>query len=65
MNRTVLIGLLLLLAIIAVGLWIWRLRATQYPKEYTGPMPTGPGAPMQMEKPMGMGGQQAAPVTPQ
>ena len=57
MDRKSLIILLIVLVVIAVGLWAWRLRTTQYPKEYTGEQPAGPGAPMKMDRPMGMGGQ--------
>jgi hypothetical protein len=57
MDRKTLIIILVVLAVIAAGLWAWRLRSTQYPKEYTGEQPAGPGAPMKMDRPMGVGGQ--------
>ena len=67
MDRKSLIILLIVLVVIAVGLWAWRLRTTQYPKEYTGEQPAGPGAPMKMDRPMGVGGQggQQQPQQPQ
>ena len=64
MNRTMLIGILIVLVILAVGIWVWRLRSVQYPKEYTGEQPLGPGAPMKMEQPMGVGSQGGAPGQP-
>ena len=55
MNRTTLLIVLIVLIVIAAGLWGLYLRGRQYPKEYTGPPPQGPGAPTVMDKPMGMG----------
>jgi len=55
MNRTVLLIVLVVLVIIAAVVWALYLRGRQYPKEYTGPPPQGPGAPTTMEKPMGLG----------
>lgn len=67
MDRKTLIIILVVLVIVAVGLWMWRLRAPQHPKEYTGEQPAGPGAPMKMDRPMGVGGQerQGQPQKPQ
>lgn len=65
MERKTLIGILVVLVIIAVGIWILRLRSAQYPKEYTGEQPLGPGAPMKMDRPMGIGGQGVGPGTQQ
>ncbi len=39
MDRKTLIIILVVLVVIAVGLWALRLRTTQYPKEYTGEQP--------------------------
>ncbi len=65
MERKTLVGILLVLVIVAIGIWILRLRSTQYPKEYTGEQPSGPGAPMKMDRPMGIGGQGVSPGTQQ
>jgi hypothetical protein len=69
MDRKTLIIILVVLAVIAAGLWAWRLRSTQYPKEYTGEQPAGPGAPVKMDRPMGVGQpggvQQPQPQQPQ
>lgn len=58
MERRTLIIVLVVLIVVAVGIWAWWLRAQKYPKEYTGEQPAGPGAPMQMEQPFGVGGGQ-------
>jgi len=68
MDRKTLVIILVVLAVIAVGVWAWRLRST-YPKEYTGEQPSGVGAPMKMDRPMGVGQpggvQQPQPQQPQ
>ncbi len=68
MNRTTLIVILVVLAIIAVGIWAWTLRPRQYPKKYEGEAPAGPNAPQVMDRPMGVerqpGGQGTAPEQP-
>lgn len=61
MNRTVLLIVLVVLVIVAIGVWAFYLRGRQYPKEYTGPPPQGPGAPTTMDRPMGMGQPTPAP----
>lgn len=63
MDRKTLITILVILAIIAVGVWVVRLRSMKYPKEYTGEQPSGPGTPMKMDRPMGVGGQGGGPPT--
>jgi hypothetical protein len=65
MNRIKLIGILIALAVVAVLVWAWWLRASQYPKEYKGDQPSGPGAPMRMDRPMGVGGQGGSPAPEQ
>ncbi len=54
MDRRTLIAILIVLAIVAAGIWVWRLRATQYPKEYMGEQPAGPGAPMKQTESVGV-----------
>ncbi len=65
MSRKTAVGILIVLVIIAVGIWILQLRSMQHPKEYTGEQPSGPGAPMKMDAPMAIGGQGASPGTQQ
>lgn len=55
MNRTTLLIVLVVLIVVAAGIWVFYVRGRQYPKEYTGPPPQGPGAPTTMDRPMGMG----------
>ncbi|MCS7223324.1 MAG: hypothetical protein NZ959_02005 [Armatimonadetes bacterium] len=67
MNRTVVAIVLVIVAVLAL-FWAF-LGRPNYPKRYEGEMPSGPGAPAVMDRPMGVGGggggQPVAPQQPQ